>query len=1272
MFPPSSAAGPASDVSGAPAEGSAQPVTGGQLTPADERAEQLLAYVPRLALEWLGRTTAGEPPPYENVAGESGPAENAARQAAGHPAPAGQSSAGQSSAGHAAPVGQSSAGQSSAGLYKRAAGTLVLVDVSGFTARTERLAAKGRAGTEELNEIVSSTFGELAAIAGRYGADLLKWGGDAALLLFDGPGSASRGARCGWLMARAMRRVGRVNSSIGNIRLKVSVGVHSGTFDLFLVGDSHRELVIAGPGATITTEMEATASPDEVVVSAATAALLDAGVLGEARGSGFLLRSEPRAQERPVLSVRSGRVEDAASLVPLRARHYLMSGDEQAEHRPVAIAFVRLSGLDDLIQRFGAAAALEAVSPPVRAAQQAAAHYGVSFHGTDIATGGVKILLLGGVPTLEGNDADRLLRAALEIVASASVPGHHLSPGPPEGRGPAATRLTVRAGVNVGHAFVSSGLRLGRRRVYSVTGDSVNLAARVVEAARPGQVLCTEAARAALRSPFVLRELPPFTAKGKSGPVVTYDVHREGTGPSHPGQPAPTFVGREAELNSLLAAAARVRDDETGHIVALVGPEGIGKSRLLSEAAERWALPTIRVPCDSFSGGRPYRPLQAAARHILGLDDDSAPDDVASALTAVLEERAAALLPWAPLLADVFGVAVPQTREARELEPRFRQRRLEAAFVELTGMLVTGPAAFIFEDAHALDQASMSLVLRVAGEAEVAPWLVIITHPQDSPAWDEPDGATVVELGPLDAGSSEHLLSELSIERLDAHQRRALLRRAEGNPLFLVELARAANATGSPESLPDALEPLLAAQVDRLAPADRRALRAAAVLGSRFEKQLLARIVEEEVVIDDFLWARLSDFLLEEAGGLTFAHALVRDAAYEGLSFRQRRALHGRAAAAIEDEAKGTDAAVELLSLHWLAAERWDRAWDSARLAGERAAALYANADAATQFGRALDAASHLREVAPAEVARVSELLGDVCELAGTYERARAAYGAAYRRLANGPDRARLLRKTGVLHERRGRYPQALRTYSSALHHLHGADHADLVERCELQLARAGVRHRQGKLRESTADASVAAQDAARAGYQHGLAHALYLRHINSVYLDEPDDSLAEEALSIFLELGDLVGQGNVLNNLGISAHYRGAWPEALEHYRASRSARERTGDLVGAATEENNIGEILSDQGHYAEAERYFTAAKSTWRSARYPIGEALATSNLGRLAARTGQTTKGALLLGEARSAFESIHAGSYVDETDLRLVECQLLAGEPERAAESGAEL
>ncbi|HTX01607.1 MAG TPA: adenylate/guanylate cyclase domain-containing protein, partial [Acidimicrobiales bacterium] len=235
-------------------------------------------------------------------------------------------------------------------------GSLAFVDVSGFTALTERLAARGRAGAEEINDIIGSTFTELARLAAHDGADLLKWGGDAALLLFEGPSSAERAARSAWRMVEAMARAGRLRTSAGRVALRVSVGVHSGRLELFLLGELHRELIVAGPGATSTAKMEATAAAGEVVVSLSTAALLAAAgeeaVLGERKGDGIVLRDEPRPRGdwgSPVLRRADGD-EAAALLMPERARRHLLAGGEQAEHRPVAVGFVQVSGLDAVVE----------------------------------------------------------------------------------------------------------------------------------------------------------------------------------------------------------------------------------------------------------------------------------------------------------------------------------------------------------------------------------------------------------------------------------------------------------------------------------------------------------------------------------------------------------------------------------------------------------------------------------------------------------------------------------------------------------------------------------------------------------------------------------------------------------------------------------------------------------------------------------------------------------------------------------------------------------
>jgi tetratricopeptide (TPR) repeat protein len=185
--------------------------------------------------------------------------------------------------------------------------------------------------------------------------------------------------------------------------------------------------------------------------------------------------------------------------------------------------------------------------------------------------------------------------------------------------------------------------------------------------------------------------------------------------------------------------------------------------------------------------------------------------------------------------------------------------------------------------------------------------------------------------------------------------------------------------------------------------------------------------------------------------------------------------------------------------------------------------------------------------------------------------------------------------------------------------------------------------------------------DAEATGDKASVAHAYYLLAHAYAFLGSPESKRYRAlALPIYEELGDLVGQANVLNNLGIEAYFEGEWDEALALYQRSKGARERAGDVVGAATATNNIGEILSDQGRLAEAEALFREALRIWRTARYPVGVALATSNLGRAAARGGRLEEARELLNEALRGFREIGAKTFVLETEARIAESFVFGG------------
>src|SRR4051812_10705252 len=205
--------------------------------------------------------------------------------------------------------------------WREVDGTLSFVDISGFTAMSERLSSLGRAGAEEVTEVMNATFAALLAVAYAQGGGLLKFGGDALLLLYDGVDHAARAARAAFEMRRTLRAIGRPKTSAGAIQLKMHAGLHSGRFQFFLVGSSHRELLIAGPAASRTVKMEGDSKAGEILLSAETAAFLGDDELTEEHESGRLLRTAPsvRGTVEPLPTVEGVALEIAVP-APLRAQ----------------------------------------------------------------------------------------------------------------------------------------------------------------------------------------------------------------------------------------------------------------------------------------------------------------------------------------------------------------------------------------------------------------------------------------------------------------------------------------------------------------------------------------------------------------------------------------------------------------------------------------------------------------------------------------------------------------------------------------------------------------------------------------------------------------------------------------------------------------------------------------------------------------------------------------------------------------------------------------
>jgi len=1027
-------------------------------------------------------------------------------------------------------------------------GSLVSVDLSGFTALSERLAAKGRAGAEELVFLISSVFDGLIGAAAQHGGDVLKFRGDALLIVFDGPGHEQRACTAAVEMQAVIAESGRADSSVGHVALSMATGVYSGPCQFFLAGTSHNELIVAGPAASATIQLEDAAQSGEILVSPATAAALGDGWIDRERNGAFLLFHDVTGHLAPGATWSDAPVRaDLEQFVPRPLREALGGGAGEAEHRQAATAFVKFSGIEAVLAEEGLeglGARIEAFAEEVG---EAADDNGVTWLESDIDVDGGKAYLIAGAPTSGGFDEARMLRTVHRIVAS-------------------DCGLTLRAGINRGRVFAGE-IGARDRHTYAVLGDTVNLAARLTGRAQPGQILSTGAVLD--RSEVLFEsEAQPFLVKGKERAVTAYSVgalvgRREEQAPL----PLP-LIGRDTEVELVQEAvnAARLRRQR---LVEIVGEPGIGKSRLVEELVARAVgFAQFVARCESHATAAPYFVFRPVLRQLAGILPGASSEEAGAQLgawvSAVMPDQAQ----WLPLLAVPFDATVPSTPEVDAIGPAFRRGRLHEVVEQFLSRVLLMPTLFVVEDTHWLDEASRELLGALLAEPATRPWLVCATRrPAGEPLGrEERDDQLVLALESLDAEATARLALAADEElTLGEEELSAVSARSGGNPLFVRELVAAASA-GSSE-LPETVERLMTERIDTLPADDRLLLRYASVVGQWFDLDVLQDLVAGELqeVNDIERWQRLSDFV--ERGSedsFFFRHELFRVAAYEGLSFRRRREIHGLAGEVLEQRFEGrTEEAAGLLSHHFLEAGDGPRAWRYSVVAGQRARSRLANVDATEFFGRALRAADELGAASTLEVAEIAEALGDVCELSARYEDAQAAYRRARAALPdNAGAQLRLTRKEGTLLERLGRYDEAAAWFERALETARGEDDSHASDVAELELEYAVVLYRQGHFADCFRISEQAAARAERVGDRAALAHAYRLLDSADRALGGHDETWLAKALPIYDALGDPLGRAIVLNNWGIRAYYAGRWDEAQSYYEQSREAeRQHAGD---------------------------------------------------------------------------------------------------------------
>ncbi|HUA05762.1 MAG TPA: adenylate/guanylate cyclase domain-containing protein [Solirubrobacteraceae bacterium] len=1135
--------------------------------------------------------------------------------------------------------------------------TVVFADVSGFTRLSERLARRGEEGSEQLVDLINACFTALLAEAYGRGGSLVKFGGDAMVLLFyDQTGDEQHAVRAccaAAAMRRRLRELGQVQVGDSKVVLRMSVGVHSGEYEMFVVGGSHRELLIGGPAATKIVGLEACASSGQILISSETARMLPRSCVGAEVGPGLALaRSPERCEWEPPVGLPTPSDEVIESFLPVAVRAHLLRGSTAPEHRNAAISFLHFGGLDEVIAREGPEVTGRRLDELVKLVQEAVERYEVCFLDTDIANDGIKIRLSAGAPRVVGDDEERMLLALRHVI---------------QGRPP----LPVRIGVNRGPVFTCQ-VGPAYRRWYAVMGDTVNLAARLMAKAPAGHLYATRGVLEDAKTAFAQTALEPFSVKGKSRPVQAWDIGPPVRGASEVAiRMELPLAGRQSELEQLRAAIECARRGK-GTLVELVGEPGSGKSRLLAEAASTGrGMLRLRAGCEVYTRDTSYSVWRGLLRQLLGVPSDAPDSLVLGRLRTEVEENDPDLLPWLPLIAIVLDVDTAASIEVGQLASETLATKLQEVVLRFLSRAMVVPTVVEVEQAHLMDAASADLFRALALELESSAWVVLVTRRDVPGGLELPDRPHQrIDLPPLTGEDTLALaLGTPEAAQLPPHVVELAVARSGGSPQFLIDLLAAARA-GDREHLPDSVEAAARARIDALDRSDAAVVRRAAVLGVSFDPRRLSDVLAPDMPVpDDRFWERLSSvFSRGRDGSVRFRRPALQEVAYASLPFKLRRELHAAIGLRLEqDQGSDVEAGPAVLSNHFALARDYVRAHRYAMLAAKRATERFSHADAARLYRRAIEAGRAGGSADPHALAEAWEQMGEALRSIGEPAAARRALTEARRLQRDDPiAQARLCDRHASVASRNQSLTAAVRWLTRGFRCLESAESAEATAwRARMRSRLGGIRNRQGRWSEAIATCRQAIAEAESVGELRALAHASYSLDwalVESGRAREADYSW--RALEIYEQLGDLEHEFDVLNNLGMFAYFNGRWDDAIELYRRAGACSERAGRPADAARVDCNVGEILSDQGHLDEAEVHLKRVRRVWSATGERQAVAFAEVLLGRLAVRRGRAADGIAILELAAVQLRRFELHAYADFAQALIAEAEALAGDAER--------
>ena len=632
------------------------------------------------------------------------------------------------------------------------------------------------------------------------------------------------------------------------------------------------------------------------------------------------------------------------------------------------------------------------------------------FEGTVNQYTGDGVMALFGAPIAHEDGPRRAVHAALGIQRALGDYGKEL-------QAQGGPRLQMRIGINTGPVVVG---RIGDdlRMDYTAVGDTTNLAARMQQIARPASVVLSDATHRLVSAFFETLDLGEVQVKGHA-PVRAWEALRPRLRRSRFGSAVERgltpLVGRTHEVATLVERFAAAKAGR-GQVVFISGDAGIGKSRLLLEFRRRLAeagepVTWLEGQCISFGQSIPFLPLIDQLRENFGIEEfDGEPEIIAKVEHAM--RRMGQVDAYIPYMRYLLSVDSGDPAIAA-MDPAARRKRILEAMrgLALRGAAVR-PIVFLFEDLHWIDASTEEHLNALMGSVAGAPIMVVLTYRLGySPAFGSRSFYTTLTLHTLSEAEALAMAGRvLGTDQFPVELKAALMDKAEGVPLFVEEVAKTLLDLGvlrrengglrmvkgmGDVSVPDTIQGIIMARLDRLGEDGKRTVQLASVIGRQFLQRLLERIAGLTGSLEGLLQELKALEIIYEQGLLPepayiFKHAVIQDVAYNSLLKERRRELHRAVGAAIEELYPDRLADhYQELAHHFVNGEDWARAFEYLVRSGNRAKDAFANQTALDFYAKALEVAGRLSPPpAPRQIMEIYQRRGQVWRLMGRVKEA--------------------------------------------------------------------------------------------------------------------------------------------------------------------------------------------------------------------------------------------------------------------------------------------